>query len=191
MEFVIPPPRRGDPRRHLRFREIAVDLLRGTRAFGSVSRRLLTDLMDVAEHHDLRAGNSFGSSGVSLLLVLEGEVVVERTAAPAAPRAALAELPSVAVREEAAREAEEPRRLPELRPGVYLGGEADWTTESNLRIRTTGKEGAYVIFMSRKEMARWLRASPTLLHSIGFSEGYKVLVSTEELWGQRPQGRRR
>ena len=190
MEFVIPPPPRDDPRRRIRFREIAVEWLRHMPTFASVSRRLLTDLIDVAEHHDLPPGNSFRNPGIALLVVVEGGVVVERSAAAAEPRAAPLGLPSVE-HERAAREAQEPRPLPALRPGVYLGGDAEWTTESNLRITTTGKEGAYVILVSRKEMARWLRASPTLLQSVGFSGGYKALVSTEELWGQTPQGRRR
>jgi hypothetical protein len=49
-------------------------------------------------------------------------------------------------------------------------------------IKATGDEEAYFIVLTRGEAARWLRASPTLRHSIAGPKGYRALVTDEEIF---------
>jgi hypothetical protein len=193
MEFVIPPPSSQDPRRHIRFRDIAVDWMRGTPTFASVSRRLLTDLMDVADHHDVRASpqsNRFLVPGIALLVVLDGVIVVERLVAapvPGQPTGAPEPPPFVSHLEPP----DEPSETePVLRPGVYLGNDPRWGGVSLLRIRTPKNYASYVIVVSRKKMIRWLRGSPALLHGVGFPKGYEALVTADELFPGPGQDRK-
>ena len=63
--------------------------------------------------------------------------------------------------------------MPPLRwgSGVYFAGDK-LSMLKQRRIRTEAKDGAYVIALSHRDWERWMKASPTLKHSLPSAEGH-------------------